>query len=199
MNFKKLSIVLSGLVMILGTTTAFAFWDSLSTSQDNNTITIGSGVEVSVTASVTLSDWLDGGQLVPSGVVLKAGDNTSAVAIFEVDYTGGDLLGDLLLDINYENLAVGNDTGDITDLINITIEFDYDNDLFNNIIMDNDLNFGADSANFYDGDNELTRPTIYVRVTVTLDAENTISDEQYEDITTQEITFDLNFVAAVPA
>jgi hypothetical protein len=199
MNFKKLSIVLSGLVMILGTTTAFAFWDSLSTSQENNTITIGSGVEVSVTASVDLSDWLDGGQLVPSGVVLKAGDNTSAVAVFEVDYTGGDLLGDLLLDINYENLAVGIDTGVITDLINITIEFDYDNTIFNNLIVDNDLNFGADSANFYDGVSESTRPTIYVRVTVNLDAENTISEEQYDAITTEDITFDLNFVAAVPA
>jgi hypothetical protein len=194
MNFKKLSILLSGLVMIFGTTTAFAIWDSLSDSEDGNTINIGSGVNVAASTTVNVADWLAGGQLVPSGVVLKDGDVDEAVGIFTVEYTGGDLADDLFLDVSYDTLLIDGSNANI-DLVNITMEFDYDNSIFNNIFLDNVLTHAADSANFYNSGT--TRQFIYVRITVSLVAENEITQEQYAAITEGTITFDLNFLAAV--
>ena len=189
---------MSGLVMIFGTTTAFAVWDSLSDSEDGNTINIGSGVNVAASTTVNVADWLAGGQLVPSGVVLKDGDVDEAVGIFTVEYTGGDLADDLFLDVSYDTLLIDGSNANI-DLVNITMEFDYDNSIFNNIFLDNLLTHAADSANFYDSVNDETRENIYVRITVSLVAENEISQEEYDAITEGTITFDLNFLAAVGA
>jgi hypothetical protein len=197
MNFKKLSILLSGLVMIFGTTTAFAVWDSLSDSEDGNTINIGSGVNVAASTTVNVADWLAGGQLVPSGAVLKDGDVVAAVNTFTVAYTGGDLADDLFLDVSYDTLLIDGLIANI-DLVTIIMEFGYVNSIFNNdFFLDNELNPALEAvpANFYNSGT--TRQFIYVRITVLLVAEDGINQEQYDAITEGIITFNLNFLAVV--
>jgi hypothetical protein len=194
MNFKKLSIVLSGLVMILGTTTAFAVWDSLSDSVVDNTINIGEGVTVTVTEE-DVSNWLgDGNQLVPTNVVLKEGDETEATKIFEITYTGGVLDEALYLDVIYSNVLIDNSATGI-DLVFFTIEVNGDGDFTNPSSIFNEFNVLGDEelehANFN------VNSTLYVRVTVTLDDEGTALE--YAAIQDKPITFDLEFLASKAA
>lgn len=196
MDFKKLSIALSGLVMLFATTTAYAVWDATVVNKDANVIQIGGGSGISVTQSVTISDWLSGGQLVPSGVVLQSGDVTSATGVFTVAYNGT-LGSNLFLDVNYDALGIDNGTTTIltlNSLIDITVSWSYTNGSFTGSFGDNDLTFdntGDVLPNYYDSATPTTRSSIYVQVVVTLTEPSTSS--QYNAIRNNDIRFDMNF------
>lgn len=195
MNYKKLSLLLTGLVMILGTTTAFAIWDSLSTEVDGNTINIGDGVDVSVTAPVNVNDWLGGDFLVPTNAILQEGYVTSASNVFHVEIDAT-LEADLFLDINWDNLNIGG-VSTYNDVVDILIEWSYTNNNFNSTIQDNNLDHAENNLpNFYDSANTSTRPDVYFRVTVTLADASEIDQTEYDGIKGQPITFNLNFLAA---
>ncbi|MFZ9139353.1 MAG: hypothetical protein ACO207_02785 [Bacilli bacterium] len=194
MNYKKLSLLLTGLVMILGTTTAFAVWDTLSDTESGNTIEIGEGLDLAASASVTVGDWLGTDQLVPtSGVVLQDGDVTSAVAVYDVAFTGN-LIASLELDVTYSNLLVGG-VNTFNSLVTIVFNWSYTNSNFTGVFDDNDLTH-ADSAlpDFYDSATPATRSNVYIQITVTISEPSNSSE--YTGIAAQNITFDLNFLAA---
>jgi hypothetical protein len=195
MNFKKLSIVLSGLVMILGTTTAFAVWDSLSDSEVDNTINIGEGVTVTVVEN--LSNWFEeeGTQLVPPNVVSKVGDATEATKTFEVSIGESSVDEDLFLDVRYINLEIDGDANNIgIDLLNFTIDV--------NQLVDFSGGFSTyDELNILDNEelpnaNYNGYSSIYVRVTITLDELGDEDDAKYAAIAGNAITFDLEFLAS---
>ena len=184
---------MSGLVMIFGTTTAFAIWDSLSDSVLNNTINIGEGVTVTV-EDQDVSNWLGAGnQLVPTNVVLKEGDETEATKIFEITYTGGVLDEALYLDVIYSNVEIdGGATG--IDLVFFSIDVNETGNFSDpsSIYLNNTLGDDQLANNNFDG-----FPTLYVRVTVTLDDEGT--EAEYAAIEDKPITFDLEFQASTAA
>ena len=78
--FKKLIAVLAMVIVLGGSTMAFAWWDDLQKTQ-NETLTIGEGVTLEVAAVATAPV---GKVLVPAGVVLKANDVTSIVLTYNV-------------------------------------------------------------------------------------------------------------------
>lgn len=197
MDYKKLSIALSALVMLFATTTAYAVWDANEVNKDANVIQIGTGSGISVTESVSISDWLSGGQLVPSGVVQQSGDVTTATGVFTVAYNGA-LGSDLFLDVNYDALGIDDGITTVTTLntlINISVSWDYQqNGSFSGSFGDNLLTFVNTSnvlPNYYDSANTTTRPNIYVQVVVTLTEPTTSS--QYNAIRNKNIRFDMNF------
>jgi hypothetical protein len=200
MNIKKLTTLLSGLVVLFGTTTAFAIWDTLEDSIDTNTIQIGQGTGISATANIAVSDWIPNQQLVPTGVVLKSGDVESAVNVFTVAFSGT-LSEDLKLDVNYSDLLIGGDATYIN-LVTIIVKWSYTNNFSsgtadvdygtyqNNLLTHTDTNL----PNFYDSTGPTTRTNIYIQVTVTLGEPN--NSTEYNAVVTEDITFDLDFLAA---
>lgn len=194
MNYKKLSLLLTGLVMILGTTTAFAVWDTLTDDEASNNIQIGEGVLLDAATSVTVADWLSGGQLVPNSAVAQTGDVTVASAIYNVAFTG-DLTSNLYLDVNYDNLEVGG-VSTYNSLVNITYFWGYDGttftDEFDHVTntLDHDDASPYSLPNFYNA-GSTTRTNIYVKIFVTLDQPGDSSE--YNGISNQDITFDLHF------
>lgn len=78
--FKKFAVLLVALFAIGGSVSAFAWWDTLSTQQ-NETLTIGEGTTLTVDVVATAPV---GKVLVPSGVVLKANDVESVVLTYDV-------------------------------------------------------------------------------------------------------------------
>lgn len=78
--FKKLIAVLAMVIVLGGSTMAFAWWDDLQKTQ-NETLTIGEGVTLQVAAVATAPV---GKVLVPAGVVIKANDVTSIVLTYNV-------------------------------------------------------------------------------------------------------------------
>jgi hypothetical protein len=194
MNIKKLTTLLSGLVVLFGTTTAFAIWDTLEASIDTNTIQIGTGTGITATANVEVDEWIEADeQLVPVGVVMQSGDVDEAVNVFTVAFTGT-LSGDLYLDVEYDALLIGG-VNTYIDLVNITVEWSYVNDFTSGTAYaGNEIDFtAAGLPNFYDSTGPTTRANIYIQVTVTL--EEPADSAEYNAIRNQNITFDLNFEA----
>ena len=78
---KRTLFILALLILLLGSTVvAYAYWDNLQ-KIENETITLGSGTSLTVTADVIAPV---GKVLVPSGVVLKPNDVTSIVLTYQV-------------------------------------------------------------------------------------------------------------------
>lgn len=198
MDYKKLSIVLTALVMVFGTTSAFAIWDILTATESSNTVQIGTGLSLTTTADVSVNDWLNGGQLVPSSAVLQDGDVNEISNTFDVDFSG-DLIAGMELDVNYTNLLIGG-SSDYIALVNIEYYWDYDvngsfNDAFdyltNTLAHDDSSPYSL--PDFYDAGNDVTRTVIYVKVFVSLLLPSTSSE--YAGVQNQNITFDLHFEA----
>jgi hypothetical protein len=196
MNIKKLTTLLSGLVVLFGTTTAFAIWDTLEASIDTNTIQIGTGTGITATANVAVSDWIPNKQLVPTGVVLKSGDVESAVNVFTVAFSGT-LSEDLKLDVNYSDLLIGA-VATYNDIVTITTKWSYTNNFDSTpgtAYTDNLLTHADTSLpNFYDSNGPTTRANIYIQVTVTL--AQPANSTAYNAVVNQDITFNLDFLAA---
>lgn len=199
MNIKKLTTLLSGLVVLFGTTTAFAIWDTLEASIDTNTIQIGQGTGITATANIAVSDWIPNQQLVPTGVVLKSGDVESAVNVFTVAFSGT-LSEDLKLDVRYADVLIGGDAT-YNNLVTIIVKWSYTNNFSINTpgtaYEDNLLTHAdTDLPNFYDGISNPpeTRANIYIQVTVTL--AQPANSTAYNAVVNEDITFDLDFLAA---
>lgn len=77
---KKLSFILIALFVLGGSAVAFAWWDTLSQTEEE-TLTIGNGVVLQVAA---VAEAPVGKVLVPAGVVLKANDLESIVLTYNV-------------------------------------------------------------------------------------------------------------------
>jgi hypothetical protein len=182
--------------MILGTTTAFAVWDTLTDSESGNNVQIGQGLDLSTTTTVTVADWLDGDQLVPSSAILQNGDVTEANAIYDVNFTG-DLIANLYLDVNYDSLLIGG-VSTYNSLVNITYSWSYDGSTFTDDFdyVTNTTDFddaGSYSLpNFYNAGSS-TRSVIYVKFIVTLS--EPANSSEYNGIYAQDITFNINFEA----
>ena len=101
---KKFIVAALLLLMVGSTSLAFAWWDSLETTENNVTIGIGEGV----TLEVELDTQTDG-VLVPSGVVLQPNQVTSYVISYEVDLDTT-VSEALLLSVLESNVAVGGES-----------------------------------------------------------------------------------------
>jgi hypothetical protein len=201
MNIKKLTTLLSGLVVLFGTTTAFAIWDTLEASIDTNTIQIGTGTGITATANIAVSDWIPNKQLVPTGVVLKSGDVESAVNVFTVAFSGT-LSEDLKLDVIYADVLIGGDAT-YNSLVTIIVKWSYDASDFTSGQVNVDYGTYGDNLlthagnnlpNFYDSTGPTTRANIYIQVTVTL--AQPANSTAYNAVVNEDITFDLDFLAA---
>ena len=112
--FKKISIVGIALFLFGGSTFAFAWWDSLETSDDNITIGVGEGVTLEASTEDTLGDDV----LVPSNVVQKTNDVNETVFTYTVELDRGEeVTSDLDLTISVDNIKVGGENAD--DFVNI--------------------------------------------------------------------------------
>jgi hypothetical protein len=112
---KKVLAAIIVALLLGGTAFAFSWWDNLSQTQ-NETIEIGEGVTLNVSAVATVPA---GKVLVPAGVVLKANDVEEIILTYNVklDQTA---LDDLNLSVEATNVQIGGSTDNI-DLVNINI------------------------------------------------------------------------------
>ena len=79
---KKLLIALIAILVIGGSSMAYAWWDSLTVNNsESNIITIGQGLDLVVATAVI--DPLTDGTLIPASAVLKTGDTHQ----IDIDYT----------------------------------------------------------------------------------------------------------------
>lgn len=102
---KKLLALLILFVVIGGSVSAFAYWDSLSVDETGNSVTLGHGVTLTLSSSTV--DSTD--NLVPSGVVMKTGDVTSIVFTYNVKLDEA-VPTDLALTSTVSNVVVGDGT-----------------------------------------------------------------------------------------
>ena len=112
---KKVLAAIIVALLLGGTAFAFSWWDNLSQTQ-NETIEIGEGVTLNVSAVATVPA---GKVLVPAGVVLKANDVEEIILTYNVklDQTA---LDDLNLSVEATDVQIGGSTDNI-DLVNINI------------------------------------------------------------------------------
>ena len=81
-GLRKALVVLLAILVVGGTSIAYAWWDSLTVnSTENNVITIGEGLDLVVANAVI--DPLTDGTLIPASAVLKTGDTYQ----IDIDYT----------------------------------------------------------------------------------------------------------------
>jgi len=100
--FKKFAIVLVALFAFGGTVSAYAWWDQLQVQETNQTLTIGVGTELTVSA--TTSDLAQ--TLVPAEALLGTNDTKS----YEFTYTlelDKQLASDATLSVLVDNISVG--------------------------------------------------------------------------------------------
>ena len=112
---KKVLAAIIVALLLGGTAFAFSWWDNLSQTQ-KETIEIGEGVTLNVSAVATVPA---GKVLVPAGVVLKANDVEEIILTYNVklDQTA---LDDLNLSVEATDVQIGGSTDNI-DLVNINI------------------------------------------------------------------------------
>jgi hypothetical protein len=112
---KKVLAAIIVALLLGGTAFAFSWWDNLSQTQ-NETIEIGEGVTLNVSAVATVPA---GKVLVPAGVVLKANDVEEIILTYNIklDQTA---LDDLNLSVEATDVQIGGSTDNI-DLVNINI------------------------------------------------------------------------------
>ncbi|MGD9901273.1 MAG: hypothetical protein AB7S44_01910 [Spirochaetales bacterium] len=85
---KKVLVALIAMLVMVSSTAAFAWWDSLTVNKsESNIITIGEGLDLAVANAVI--DPLTDGTLIPASAVLKTGDTYQIDIDYEVslDYT----------------------------------------------------------------------------------------------------------------
>lgn len=112
---KKLLVILGALLVLGGSASAYAWWDTLQQTS-NETITIGEGVTLNVNATATVPA---GKVLVPAGVVLKANDVESVVLTYDVflDFAA---TSDLPLTVTASNILI-NGSATNAGLVNVNI------------------------------------------------------------------------------
>ena len=82
---KKIIIVALAIILLGGSTAAFAWWDTLTVNRlEQNVITIGQGLDL-VVADVVI-DPIEAGNLIPVSAVLKAGDTYEVVLTYTVNF-----------------------------------------------------------------------------------------------------------------
>lgn len=113
--FKKLIAVIALVLVLGGSALAYSWWDSLAVTE-NETLTIGQGVTLQVSAVATAPA---GKVLVPSGVVLKADDVTSVVLTYNVKLDLAAVTA-LNLSVTSSNVQIGGSTANAS-LVNIAI------------------------------------------------------------------------------
>ncbi|MFA6722192.1 MAG: hypothetical protein WCS50_02535 [Bacilli bacterium] len=101
-------------VLALVTVFSYAYWDSLQESIDDDDITIGEGVTLSINKVVYLE-----GTLVPEEAVLKAGDVTEVVYKYTVSLDK-EISEELNLVVECTNKAIDNNEA-LGDFFNVTI------------------------------------------------------------------------------
>lgn len=77
---NKLLALLILFVVIGGSASAFAYWDSLTVDQTGNSVTLGNGVTLTISSSTADSVL----ELVPASAIVKPGDTTSIVFTYNV-------------------------------------------------------------------------------------------------------------------
>ncbi len=112
---KKLFAALVIALLLSGSALAFAWWDNLEQTQ-NETLTIGQGVTLQVSAVATAPS---GKVLVPAGVVLKSNDVESVVLTYNVKLDL-EAVSALNLDVVASNVQIGGST-EYASLVNINI------------------------------------------------------------------------------
>ena len=129
--FKKFAIVLVALFAFGGTVSAYAWWDQLQVQETGQTLTIGEGAVLSVSATVTPDA---GKTLVPDEALLGAND----VKSYEISYTlvlDKQLAADATLTATVSNIDVGGN-GNPDSVINVAVSYD---DVAQGINADNDI------------------------------------------------------------
>jgi len=112
---KKLFAALLVAILIGGSTFAYSWWDNLTQTQEE-TISIGEGVTLTVSA---VAEVPAGKYLVPAGVVLKANDIEEVVLTYNVMLDQA-TIDDLNLDVQSSNVLIGGESTH-SSLVNIDI------------------------------------------------------------------------------
>jgi hypothetical protein len=99
---KKLAIALVALLAMGGTVSAFAWWDTLTETQ-NETLTIGEGTDLVVGVNVAAPA---GATLIPNGFVLGPNDVDSIVLSYNVNLSKV-TASDLTLSVSATNVTIG--------------------------------------------------------------------------------------------
>lgn len=179
--FKK-SIIAALLVFLLGGTIgAYAWWDRLQDTS-NETILIGEGLTLTVSEAVVST----GTTLVPASAVLQPGDVVEKTFAYTValDFVTVD---EMDLSIAESDVQINSLTTNAA-LVLFTFEWTYDSNPLTQVWTE----FSASKPLLVDDIAGLQ--TVYVRVTVELD--EPASEEVYDAIINQNITFTLTFTAA---
>ena len=113
---RKIGVLVLFLVLIGGTAGAFAWWDSLETTENDVTIGVGEGVTISVDLDAQTS-----GSLVPDGVIMKTGDITSSAITFNVTLDPTDLEEELDLQAEVNNIEIG-ESDTYASLVNASVD-----------------------------------------------------------------------------
>ena len=103
-TLKKVLVALLALIMLTGSTMAFAWWDKLAVNRsESNIITIGQGVNLVVATAVI--DPLTDGSLIPASAILKTGDTYQIDIDYDVnlDYA---VSSPLVLNVNVSNILI---------------------------------------------------------------------------------------------
>lgn len=126
-NILKISLVLVLVMALFGLTmTSFAFWDNLTQEQNDQTIVVGEGTTVTVTANVSAQD---GKTLVPQEAALGVNDTKSYVLTYDV-VVDKELAADLNLAAVVSNVLI-DASSTYEELLDITV-----------VLSANTINFG---------------------------------------------------------
>lgn len=168
---------LLGLFLLLfllgGSSVAFAIWDDLEEPVNDVTVGIGQGVTLQVALGSDSRTNPSTDNLVPAGVVLKAGDVTSVDLVYNVNLDVPSL-DDLNLSVSASNVQIGLDAT-YAGLVNIQVGAV-------DIVATPFTTTGVNST------------AIQVTVTITLTEPTT--QAEYNAIINSDITFDLTFTAS---
>ena len=113
---KKIFSVLALFLLIGGGLSAYAYWDTLTTSSDE-TVEIGEGTTLEFTETLEPEE---GSTLVPSDVVMKEGDVEEIVFEYSVSLDQ-EPLEDLDFEANVSNVLIGGETED-SNLVNVDVQ-----------------------------------------------------------------------------
>jgi len=146
MKLKRFVFVLAILLIVGGSSVAFAWWDSLDVTEEEITIGVGEGVTLNVSSSNDFND-----VLVPAGVVSQEGQ----VQFYELTYTVNldrEIDETLNLSVSALKKAIDGDTELGDNYVNVLITHDstiQNDDVIVTVIitLDMDENDAADVAN----------------------------------------------------
>lgn len=116
----RTSLVIALILALVGlTVSSFAYWDRLTTRDENNVIELGEGTALQVTEKVVVDSDKN---LIPSTAVLGVNDTYSVEYTFTVKLSK-EAVEDLLLTVEAINVKIG---GDAThaELVKITLNYD---------------------------------------------------------------------------